>query len=150
QMAAVLGSAEVKASPLVLVRAGADSWPAGFLAHGMGGSALETFPIGRHIRWAGTIYGIQGSGLDALGSPHALIEDMAQFAVDALIERQPRGPYYLAGISSGGMVMLEVALRLLERGERVALLAFLDNYPHQSLRPTKFWVDDVLRLINHQ
>src|SRR5438132_3827419 len=147
QMAAVLGSAEAKASPLVLVRAGADGWPAVFLAHGMGGSALETFPIGRHVRWAGTIYAIQGSGLDALGSPHALIEDMAQFAVDAMIERQPGGPYYLAGISSGGMVMLEVALRLLERGERVALLAFIDTYPHPRLWPTKCWVDDLLRRI---
>jgi thioesterase domain-containing protein len=147
RMAAMFDSAETSTSPLVLVRAGADDRPAVFLAHGMGGSALETFPIGRRIRWPGAIYAIQGSGLDALGPPHAKIEDMAQFAVDAMVDHQPHGPYHLAGISSGGMVMLEAALRLMKRGEQVALLAFLDTYPHPRLWPTKCWVDDISRRI---
>jgi thioesterase domain-containing protein len=72
---------------------------------------------------------------------------MAQFAVDAMVERQPRGPYYLSGISSGGLVMLEAARRLMERGDRVALLAFIDTYPHPRLWPIKCWIDDILQRI---
>src|SRR5579864_8494320 len=64
RMAAIFGS-EPKTSPLVLVRSGPADCPPFFLAHGLGGSALENFPIGRRIRWPGAIYAIQGSGLDA-------------------------------------------------------------------------------------
>jgi acetoacetyl-CoA synthetase len=136
-------------SPLVLIKAG-NAGPPVFMMHGVGGSILEDFPIGRRIRWAGPIYGIQASGLDALAPPHTRIEDMAQFAMDAIVKRQPCGPYYLAGVSSGGIVMLEAAVRLTERGERVALLAFVDTYPHPKLWPLRCWIDDMVKRTKRQ
>jgi thioesterase domain-containing protein len=41
----------------------------------------------------------------------------------------PAGPYYLLGWSFGGLVAHELAVRLEQAGERVALLAMLDSYP---------------------
>jgi acetoacetyl-CoA synthetase len=144
QMAEVLESPEPKASPLVQIRAGSISVPSVLLANGLGGSALETIPIGKRLRWPGAVYAVQSRGLDELGPPHTRIEDMARVAVDAIVECQPQGPYYLAGFSWGGLVMLEAALRLLEAGAKVALVAFLDTYPHPRLWPMRTWADNGL------
>jgi thioesterase domain-containing protein len=46
--------------------------------------------------------------------------------LDAIRRMQPDGPYRLAGWSMGGMVASEMARRLEESGEEVALLALLD------------------------
>jgi len=58
------------------------------------------------------------------------IEDMAEVYLHAIKEVQLHGPYVLIGYSLGGLVVLEVAQRLSANGERVALLAMLDAYPH--------------------
>ena len=142
-MTKLIGRSPAAASPLAMIRIGAKWEPPVFLTHGAGGCVLEAYPIGRQIRWSGTIYGIQADGLHGVGPPRLHIEDMAQFACDAILTRQPRGPYYLVGISSGGLVMLETALRLLARNERVGLLAFVDTYPHPKRWPVSCWIDHV-------
>ena len=45
--------------------------------------------------------------------------------------------------------MLEVARRLSESGERVALLAFLDTYPHPRHWPLRCWTDFIARRLRH-
>ena len=40
---------------------------------------------------------------------------------------QPRGPYYLAGYSCGGVLAFEIAQQLTDQGEKVATLALLDS-----------------------
>jgi thioesterase domain-containing protein len=45
---------------------------------------------------------------------------------------QPFGPYHLAGHSSGGVIVFEVACQLAEQGEAVALLALLDCDPNKG------------------
>jgi aspartate racemase len=74
------------------------------------------------------------------------IEDMAQFHLPAIKELQPHGPYLLIGYSLGGLVTLEIARRLSENGERVALLAMLDSYPHK--RYLRF--GQLMRLVTRQ
>ena len=120
--------------PLSLLKAGSEAPPV-FIAHGLGGSILEFFPVVRHIQSSRPIYGIQAKGTDGLQDPLDRIEDMAQFYLDAIGEVQPRGPYLLIGYSLGGLVTLEMAQRLSARGEKVALLAMLDAYPFRSYLP---------------
>ena len=55
---------------------------------------------------------------------------MAEFHLNAIREVQPDGPYALMGYSLGGLVALEMAQHLSKDGEKVALLAMLDAYPH--------------------
>jgi thioesterase domain-containing protein len=133
--------------PLVLLKAGTEEPPV-FLAHGLGGSILEFFELVRHLESGHPIYGMQAKGTDGLDAPLERIEDMAQFYLDAIRERQPRGPYLLVGHSLGGLVMLEIAQRLTQNGERVALLAMLDAYPHRRYLSLEQRLRLTLRLVN--
>jgi thioesterase domain-containing protein len=45
---------------------------------------------------------------------------------------QPKGPYFLAGFSFGGLVAYEMAQQLLARGEKVGLLVLFDTDPGNS------------------
>jgi thioesterase domain-containing protein/acyl carrier protein len=114
---------------LVLLKAGAEKPPV-FIAHGLGGSVIDFFQPVRHIKSDHPIYGMQARGIDGLDGPLERVEDMAQFHLDAIKKLQPRGPYVLVGYSLGGLVVLEMAQRLSANGEKVALLAMLDAYPH--------------------
>jgi len=115
--------------PLVLLKAGAEKPPV-FLAHGLGGSAMDFFQPLKHIQSEHPIYGLQARGIDGMEEPFERIEDMAQFHLDAIKKVQPHGPYLLIGYSLGGLVTLEIAQRLSASGEKVGLLAMLDAYPH--------------------
>jgi acetoacetyl-CoA synthetase len=114
---------------LVLLKDGAQKPPI-FIAHGLGGSVMDFFQPVRHIQSEHPIYGMQARGIDGLDEPLKRIQDMAQFHLDAIQELQPRGPYVLIGYSLGGLVALEMAQRLSANGEKIALLAMLDAYPH--------------------
>jgi surfactin synthase thioesterase subunit/acyl carrier protein len=132
-IAALAALLEQPATPrfpaLVLLRPGAKEPPV-FIAHGLGGSVIDFFQPVRHIETDHPIYGLQARGIDGLDEPLERIEDMAEFYLHAIKELQPRGPYVFVGYSLGGLVALEMAQRLLANGEKVALLAMLDAYPH--------------------
>ncbi|MGA8764550.1 MAG: alpha/beta fold hydrolase [Candidatus Sulfotelmatobacter sp.] len=114
---------------LVLLKAGSQKPPV-FIAHGLGGSVMDFYQPVRHIQSDHPIYGMQARGIDGVDEPLGRIEDMAQFHLNAIKELQPHGPYVLMGYSLGGLVVLEIAQRLSANGEKVALLAMLDAYPH--------------------
>src|ERR1700733_1520922 len=116
-------------SPLVLLKPGSEKPPV-FITHGIGGSMLDFFQMARHVPTPHPIYGLQAKGLDGVGEPVRSVEEMAEFNLDAIRQVQTRGPYYFIGYSLGGLVMLEMAQRLRERGEQIGLLALLDSYPH--------------------
>jgi len=129
-LAAVLeGPTELRFPPLVLLKPGAEKTPI-FITHGLGGSVIDFYQVVRHIQLPHPLYGMQAKGIDGVEEPFERIEDMAQFYLDAVKELQPHGPYLLVGFSLGGLVTLEMAQRLRESGEKVALLAMLDSYPH--------------------
>ena len=115
--------------PIVLLKAGAEHPPV-FITHGLGGSVIDFYQVVRHTRTRHPIHGMQARGINGVDAPFDRIEDMAQYYLDAVREVQPRGPYLLIGYSLGGLVTLEMAQRLSEKGERIALLAMLDAYPH--------------------
>ena len=131
-LAALLeGPTELRFPPLVLLKPGAEKTPI-FITHGLGGSVIDFYQVVKHIQLPHPIYGMQAKGIDGVEEPFERIEDMAQFYLDAIKELQPHGPYLLVGFSLGGLVTLEIAQRLCESGEKVALLAMLDSYPHIS------------------
>jgi acetoacetyl-CoA synthetase len=127
--AALLEKARTPRLPsLVELKPGSMETPV-FTAHGLGGSAMEFFQVVKHIDTPLAIYGMQARGTDGHDEPLARIEDMAAFHLEAIRQLQPRGPYLLVGYSLGGLVTLEMARRLVEMGESVALLALLESYP---------------------
>ncbi|WP_288811899.1 non-ribosomal peptide synthetase [uncultured Gordonia sp.] len=74
------------------------------------------------------------------------IEGIAALHVEAIRATQPQGPYRVVGWSVGGVVAHEIARRLVELGEEVALLVLLDARTPAELAT----VDDAeLRAADH-
>lgn len=124
--------------PLLRLKTGSEETPV-FIAHGLGGSAMDFYQVVKHIETPHAIHGLQAKGIDGVEEPLDRIEDMARYSLEAVRELQPRGPYLLVGFSLGGLVALEMAQQLIASGETIGLLAMLDSYPHMSyLAPVQF------------
>jgi thioesterase domain-containing protein len=86
------------------------------------------------------VYGLQ---LPAFIDEHqADLRILAANYVKQVRAIQPVGPYNLAGHSSGGVVVFEMACQIMELGETVGLLALLDCDPNigkVAHRPFKDW-----------
>jgi aspartate racemase len=77
--------------------------------------------LSRHLGQDQPFYGLQ----DGLGHP-SKIEALAAHYIEDIRHLQPEGPFFLAGICSGGVVAFEMAQQLLEGGQPVALLALIE------------------------
>jgi len=148
-LAAVLELPAIPKIPtLALLKPGAEEPPV-FMAHGLGGNVLSLFQLVKDLRTEHPIYGMQARGIDGMEEPFDRVEDEALFLLDAMQKIQPHGPYFLVGYSFGGLVTYEMARRLAERGEKVALLAMLETYPHKRFLPLAERARLRLRLIKH-
>ena len=83
--------------------------------------------LARHLGSDQPVYGIRARGLYGDEDLPSRLEDMAADYVAAIREVQPEGPYHLGGWSLGGVFALEMAQQLLEQGQAIGLLAFLDT-----------------------
>jgi thioesterase domain-containing protein/NAD(P)-dependent dehydrogenase (short-subunit alcohol dehydrogenase family)/acyl carrier protein len=99
-----------------------------FCAHGGGGNVLSFEALARHLGPDQPVFGLQSFGLDG-SPPYTRVEDMAAHYLRDILEFQPQGPYYLEGMSFGGLVAFEMAQMLKARGKEVAMVALLDTYP---------------------
>jgi acetoacetyl-CoA synthetase len=120
-------------SPLVLLRPGVET-PRIFMIPSLFGTVAELIPIVKALPGNLPVYGLQARGLDGIEQPDDRVDAMVDSYFDAVTSLQPRGPYFLVGKCFGGIVALELARRMLARGERIGLLAVLDSFPHP-----KFW-----------
>ena len=73
------------------------------------------------------------------------IEALAAYFVTELRRLHHQGPYFLAGLSSGGLVAFEMAQQLTRMGEAVGFVGMLDShasqYPRMHWRaPVRFWI----------
>jgi acetoacetyl-CoA synthetase len=125
-LAALLAEPTLPRFPtLVRLRPGSGATPI-FATHGMGGSVMELYHFVKGIESERPIYGLQLNGFDGREEPLARVEDIAERCLIAMKEVQPHGPYAL---------MMEIGHRLWESGEKVALLAMLETFPHSDLLP---------------
>lgn len=98
-----------------------------FCVHPYGGHTTGYIALARHLGPDQPVYGIQARGLQGEAAPLHSIEAMAQDYIGLVKARQPAGPYRLAGHSMGGCIAYEMARRLTQAGETVALLALFDS-----------------------
>ena len=71
-------------------------------------------------------YGISEPKDKALSLPK--MEDLAAHYIEEMRSLQPQGPYFLMGLSIGGMVAYEMAQQLVAQGQEVALIALFDTF----------------------
>lgn len=134
---------------LLLLKSGTKQPPI-FIAHGLGDTVFGLFHLVEKIESPRSIYGMQTRGIDGEEEPFTSIEAMAQFHLDAIKRLQPQGPYFLIGYSLGGLVTLEIAQSLSADGEKIALLALVDSYPHKSRLSMPQYVRLSFRLAKHR
>ncbi|MGN6729729.1 MAG: amino acid adenylation domain-containing protein [Rhodanobacteraceae bacterium] len=99
-----------------------------FCVHAVGGNVLSYKPLAQALGEDRPFYGIQAVGLDGITPPLQSLPEMAARYCAEIRTLQPRGPYFLAGRSMGGMIAYEIARQFHEQGERIALLALFDTY----------------------
>ena len=125
---------------LVTIQGGGASLLPLFIAHGIGGSLLSFIELAGALGPEQPVYGLQ---LPAFIDEHqADLRILAANYVKQVRAIQPVGPYNLAGHSSGGVVVFEMACQIMELGETVGLLALLDCDPNigkVAHRPFKDW-----------
>lgn len=129
QLAALLDQSEMPALASRLPLNTASTGTPIYISHGLEGTVMGLFQLVRRLNCPNPIYGMQARGIDGREAPFECIEDMARYHLAAIREIQPRGPYHLIGYSLGGLVMFEIAQRLINNHEKVGLLLLLDSYP---------------------
>jgi thioesterase domain-containing protein/acyl carrier protein len=109
-----------------------------WMIHPAGGHVVYAERLRAHMSPHQAILGIQSRGLGGKVAPLERIEEMADLYTSLVLARQPHGPYLFVGSSMGGLIAIEIAERLQQRGEKVALLALLDslgpNFPRRTSR----------------
>jgi thioesterase domain-containing protein len=130
--------------PLVPLKPG-DSAPPVFMIPGLGGTVAGLFPVSRRMTYPGAVIGIQARGLAGEGPPHATVEAMAAEYLREVKAQQPDGPYYVCGYSFGGLVAFEMARRLRESGDEVALVGLFDTLMSPLRWPLGSWLSIVRR-----
>jgi thioesterase domain-containing protein/acyl carrier protein len=132
------------ATPLVTLKAGDGSCPL-FFIHGFGGNVVRLLPAARRLAYPGAVIGIRARGVVRGEAPHTSIEAMAADYLREITRRQPNGPYYLCGYSSGGLVAFEIARRLSESGEEVALVGLFDTRTSPLRWSPRAWLSNTFR-----
>ena len=115
---------------LATLRAGSPLLPPLFIAHGVGGSLLSFIELTSELGDEQPVYGLQLP--PSVEEGHAQVTELAANYLRQVRAVQPYGPYHLAGHSSGGLMVFEMACQLVEQGECVALLALLDCDPNTT------------------
>src|SRR5439155_22543926 len=131
-------------TPLVTLKAGS-GLPAVFFIHGVGGNLVEILPTARRLTYGGAVIGIRARGVVRGERPHTSIEAMADDYLREIKQRQPNGPYYLCGYSSGGLVAFEIARRLSESGDEVGLVGLFDTTMSPVRWPLRAWLSIIAR-----
>ena len=97
-----------------------------FCVHPAGGIVYCFLELAQQLGTGHPFHAFQAPGLDGECEPFARLDEMAACYVEALLLKQPSGPYHLGGWSLGGLVAFEMARQLRERGYAIATLALFD------------------------
>lgn len=98
-----------------------------FFVHPAAGVVFPYVELSRELGSDRPLYGFQAVGLDGNEPPDTTVEVMAERYIRSLKRFQPQGPYHLGGFSFGCFVAYEMARRLVEQGQRVEVLALVDE-----------------------
>jgi thioesterase domain-containing protein/acyl carrier protein len=126
-------------TPLITLKDGGGLPPV-FFIHGVGGNVIEILPAARRVTYPGAVIGIRARGAVRGEKPHMSIEAMATDYLKEIKKRQPTGPYYLCGYSSGGLAAFEIARRLSESGNEVGLVGLFDTTMSPVRWPLRTWL----------
>ena len=103
------------------------SKPPLFLINAMGTGMLAYKLLAKYLDPELPVYGIRAVGMDDNRVPHNRIEQMAEAYIEEIRSVQAEGPYFIAGVCTGGTVAFEMASILSSQGLEVAFLGLIDS-----------------------
>lgn len=101
-----------------------------FCIHPGTGEVLVFVSLANYFNNDRPFYALRARGFNPDERYFATFDEIVTTYVDAICQRQPHGPYALAGYSFGAPVAFEVAKKLEARGERVSFLGCIDGTPY--------------------
>jgi thioesterase domain-containing protein len=126
---------EEQRGPLIILKAGAPGLTPLTLVHGAGGNVMLFQALAERLDPTQPVWGLEAPGVDGKSTPLEDIGAMAELYIAALLNADPRGPYCLGGFSGGGVVAIEMAHRLVQRGYCAPLVVLFDTLA--PWRPTE-------------
>ena len=111
--------------PVLTLRAGDDDMPL-FLVHDGLGETLLYRSLALRLAAGRAVYGIEPVRRADGSAVHGGIAEMAAAYIAQVRQRQPAGPYLLAGLCAGGVIAFEMARQLQDQGETTALVGIMD------------------------
>lgn len=114
-----------KWTSLVTIRPGGTRPPL-FCVHDGTGQILLYRDLPGRLDPAWPVYGLQAPGADGKTPPLRVLDDLVKLYVREILELEPTGPYFFAGVCAGSLVAHEVACELHARGRQVGLVILVD------------------------
>lgn len=111
---------------LMVIQPGASKPPL-FCIHVLGRGLKFYRPLATYLQPEQPLYGLSVQIVNAEQAPLNRVEALAAYYIKEMQILQPEGPYFLAGVSFGGIVAFEIAQQLRSQGQAVGLLALLDT-----------------------
>jgi amino acid adenylation domain-containing protein len=102
--------------------------PALFCVHALGGNTLSYHALSQRLRNDQPVYGIQALAVNETNVFHTTIEEMAEHYISEMCKIQPTGPYYICGLSFGGLVAFEIGCQLMKKNLETGGIFLLDSY----------------------
>lgn len=97
-----------------------------FLIHDGDGETLLYVNLANRLPSGISVTGIEPRSLPNIPLAHTSIDDMANYYVELIKQKQSVGPYYLGGMCAGGLLAYAVAEKLLQAGDKVGFVVALD------------------------
>ena len=118
---------------LVPIKQG-NSQPNLFAIHNLGYGLEFYLPLAKYLHPNLSIDGLSSFLSNESDKPHPRdIRRLAAYYTHNLKKVQPQGPYYLLGVSFGGLIVYEIAQLLVSQGHEVRFLGMVDTYcPNQN------------------
>ncbi|MFB7503156.1 non-ribosomal peptide synthetase [Streptomyces broussonetiae] len=119
--------------PLVPLHTGGTRTPL-FCVHPGVGEVLVFVGLAQYFVGDRPFYALRARGFGAGEKPFVTFDEMVDCYTRAIRDRQPQGPYAVAGYSFGAAVAFEIAKRLTSQGERVDFVGSFNLPPHIKYR----------------
>ncbi|MEG0246359.1 MAG: thioesterase domain-containing protein, partial [Pseudomonas sp.] len=119
---------EASLDPLLLLNTRVDQATPLFCLHAGFGTVFDYEPLARRLDGHCSVYGIQCRMLLDREWQDDSLQSMAIDYAQYIRQKQPEGPYRLAGWSLGGALAVLVTQELESQGQKVALLGLVDSF----------------------
>jgi non-ribosomal peptide synthase domain TIGR01720/amino acid adenylation domain len=138
-------SVEVDLDPVLLLNARVETATPLFCLHAGFGTVFDYEPLARRLEGVCSVYGVQCRMLLDRQWKDESLQAMAIDYAQYIRQKQPEGPYRLAGWSLGGTLAILVAQELEIQGETVAMLGLVDSFVPQATddQTAEDWSDDL-------